>query len=66
MPLRVHRFVSDRCFARVDVDKNGFLDPIEIEVAVLYLYNMVRCLRFPSTPKCEQSWNSRLEKHRLR
>ena len=44
MPLRVHRFVSDRCFARVDVDKNGFLDPIEIEVAVLYLYNMVRCL----------------------
>ena len=50
----------------MDVDKNGFLDPIEIEVAVLYLYNMVRCLRFPSTPKCEQSWNSRLEKHRLR
>ena len=37
--------MSDRCFERVDVDKNGFLDPVEVEVAVLYLYNMVRCLR---------------------
>ena len=35
------RFVCDRCFEKVDVDKSGFLEVIEIEVAMLYLYNMV-------------------------
>ncbi|GAX82661.1 hypothetical protein CEUSTIGMA_g10087.t1 [Chlamydomonas eustigma] len=33
-------FFCDRCFEKVDVDNSGFLDVAEVELAVLYLYNM--------------------------
>mmetsp|Transcript_11196 Transcript_11196/g.33582 ORF Transcript_11196/g.33582 Transcript_11196/m.33582 type:complete len:152 (+) Transcript_11196:298-753(+) len=34
-------WVAKRAFHRVDADKNGRLDPIEVEVAVLHVYNII-------------------------
>jgi hypothetical protein len=42
LSLHAVGFLCDRAFEKVDNDKNGFLEPLEVEVAVLYLYNAVR------------------------
>lgn len=37
----IFRWLSDRAFDRVDVDKSGFIEPLEVELAVYHLYHMV-------------------------
>uniref|UniRef100_A0A7R9VSR9 EF-hand domain-containing protein n=1 Tax=Chlamydomonas euryale TaxID=1486919 RepID=A0A7R9VSR9_9CHLO len=38
---RAFGFLCDRCFDKADADKSGYIEAIELEVTVLYLYNMV-------------------------